>query len=98
MRLSGSTFCTDRLRPHYKSFEMIPLCIMTSDKYFPARQYSKELQSTLLPDPGTARQGRCAAGIGSELQRVALDDLKHPHRLASEAEILELMPELEPPG
>jgi len=36
-------------------------------------------------------------GIGSELQRVALDP-KHPHRLASAAEILALMPELKPPG
>jgi len=36
-------------------------------------------------------------GIGSELQRVALDP-RHPHRLASAAEILELMPELKPPG
>jgi transposase len=35
-------------------------------------------------------------GIGSELQRVALDP-KHPHRLASEAEILALMPDLRPP-
>jgi len=31
------------------------------------------------------------------LQRVALDP-KHPHRLASAAEILALMPELKPPG
>jgi len=36
-------------------------------------------------------------GIGSELQRVALNH-KNPHRLASEAEILALMPELKPPG
>ena len=31
------------------------------------------------------------------LQRVALDP-KHPHWLASEAEMLALMPELKPPG
>jgi len=36
-------------------------------------------------------------GSGSELQKVALD-AKHLHRLASEAELLELMPELKPPG
>jgi transposase len=35
-------------------------------------------------------------GIRSELQRVAFDP-KHPHRLASEAEIMALMPELKPP-
>ena len=36
-------------------------------------------------------------GLGSGLQHVALDP-KHPHRLASEAEILDLMPDSKPPG
>jgi len=36
-------------------------------------------------------------GVSADLQRVALDP-KHPHRLASEAEILEMMAELKPPG
>jgi len=36
-------------------------------------------------------------GIGADLQHVALDP-KHPHRLASEAEILEMMTDFQPPG
>jgi hypothetical protein len=36
-------------------------------------------------------------GVGADLQRVALDP-KHPHRLASESEILEMMADLQPPG
>jgi len=36
-------------------------------------------------------------GVGSELKRVALDP-KPPHRLASEAEVLERLPDLKSPG
>ncbi len=35
-------------------------------------------------------------GVGADLQHVALDP-KHPHRLASESEILEIMTDLQPP-
>jgi len=46
---------------------------------------------------GLTRPQFVRLGIGSELQRVALDP-RYPHRLASEAEILALMPEVRPPG
>jgi len=35
--------------------------------------------------------------FGVDLQRVALDP-KHPHKLANEIEILEMMADLQPPG
>jgi len=50
-----------------------------------------------LTRPQFVRYYLMRLGIGGELERVALDP-KHPHRLASEAEILALIPELKPSG
>ena len=72
------------------------------DRFFPqpiVRAASTSVRRSLRVPKVLREEGRAGVklGIGSELQRVALDP-KHPHWLASEAEILELMPELRPPG
>jgi hypothetical protein len=66
-------------------------------KYYTWSWQLDEAQRKGLTRPQFVRYYLMKLGIGSELQRVALDP-KHPHRLASEAEILELMPDLQPPG
>ena len=66
-------------------------------KYYTWSWQLNEAQRKGLTRPQFVRYYLMRLGIGSELQRVALDP-KHPHRLASEAEILALMPELKPPG
>jgi transposase len=66
-------------------------------KYYTWSWQLDEEQRCGLTRPQFVRYYLMRLGIGSELQRVALDP-KHPHRLASEAEMLELMPDLRPPG
>ena len=66
-------------------------------KYYTWSWQLNEAQRKGLTRPQFVRYYLMKLGIGSELQRVALDP-RHPHRLASEAEILALMPELKPPG
>jgi transposase len=66
-------------------------------KYYTWSWQLNEAQRKGLTRPQFVRYYLMRLGIGSELQRVALDP-KHPHRLASEAEILALKPELKPPG
>jgi transposase len=66
-------------------------------KYYTWSWQLNEAQRRGMTRPQFVRYYLMRLGIGSELQRVALDP-KHPHRLASEAEILELMPEFQPPG
>ena len=66
-------------------------------KYYTWSWQLNEAQRKGLTRPQFVRYYLMKLGIGSELQRVALDP-KHPHRLASETEILDLMPELKPPG
>jgi transposase len=66
-------------------------------KYYTWSWQLNTAQRKGLTRPQFVRYYLMKLGIGSELQRVALDP-KHPHRLASEAEILALMPELKPPG
>jgi transposase len=66
-------------------------------KYYTWSWQLNAAQRKGLTRPQFVRYYLMRLGIGSELQRVALDP-KHPHRLASEAEMLALMPELQPPG
>ena len=66
-------------------------------KYYTWSWQLNEAQRNGLTRPQFVRYYLMRLGIGSELQRVALDP-RHPHRLASEAEILDLMPELIPSG
>jgi hypothetical protein len=66
-------------------------------KYYTWSWQLDEAQRKGLTRPQFVRYYLMKLGIGSELQRVALDP-KHPHRLASEAEVLELLPDLQPPG
>ena len=66
-------------------------------KYYTWSWQLNEAQRKGLTRPQFVRYYLMKLGIGSQLQRVALDP-RHPHRLASEAEMLELMPELRPPG
>jgi transposase len=66
-------------------------------KYYTWSWQLNEAQRKGLTRPQFVRYYLMRLGIGSELQRVALDP-KHPHGLASEAEILALMPDLKPPG
>ncbi len=66
-------------------------------KYYTWSWQLNETQRKGLTRPQFVRYYLMRLGIGSELQRVALDP-KHPHRLVSEAELLALMPELQPPG
>lgn len=66
-------------------------------KYYTWSWQLNEAQRNGLTRPQFVRYYLMKLRIGSELQRVALDP-RHPHRLASEAEILDLMPELKPPG
>ena len=66
-------------------------------KYLTWSWQLNEAQRNGLTRPQFVRYYLMKLGIGSQLQRVALDP-KHPHRLASETEMLELMPELKPPG
>jgi len=65
-------------------------------KYYTWSWQLNEAQRKGLTRPQFVRYYLMRLGIGSELQRVALDP-RHPHRLASAAEILELMPVLQPP-
>lgn len=65
-------------------------------KYYTWSWQLDDVQRKGLTRPQFVRYYLMKLGIGSELQRVALDP-KHPHRLASEAEMLALMPELKPP-
>lgn len=66
-------------------------------KYYTWSWQLDETQRKGLTRPQFVRYYLMKLGIGSELPRVALDP-KHPLRLASEADILALMPELKPPG
>jgi len=66
-------------------------------KYYTWSWQLNTAQRKGLTRPQFVRYYLMKLGIGSELQRVALDP-RHPHRLASEAEILELIPALKPPG
>lgn len=66
-------------------------------KYYTWSWQLDETQRKGLTRPQFVRYYLMRLGIGGELERVALDP-KHPHRLASEAEILALMPELKLPG
>jgi len=66
-------------------------------KYYTWSWQLDETQRKGLTRPQFVRYYLMRLGIGGELERVALDP-KHPHRLASEAEILALIPELKPSG
>jgi len=66
-------------------------------KYYTWSWQLDETQRKGLTRPQFVRYYLMRLGVGADLQRVALDP-KHPHRLASQAEILELMPDLQPPG
>ena len=66
-------------------------------KYYTWSWQLNQAQRKGLTRPQFVRYYLMRLGIGSQLQRVALDP-KHPHRLASETEMLELMPELKSPG
>jgi transposase len=66
-------------------------------KYYTWSWQLNEAQRKGLTRPQFVRYYLMRLGIGSELQRVVLDP-RHPHRLASEAEIMALMPELIPSG
>jgi transposase len=66
-------------------------------KYYTWSWQLNETQRKGLTRPQFVRYYLMRLGIGSELQRVALDP-KHPHRLASQTEILELMQDQRPPG
>jgi len=65
-------------------------------KYYTWSWQLNEAQRKGMTRPQFVRYYLMRLGIGSELQCVALDP-KHPHRLASEAEIMALRPELKPP-
>jgi transposase len=65
-------------------------------KYYTWSWQLDDEQREGLTRPQFVRYYLMRLGIGSELQRVALDP-KHPHRLASEQEVLGLKPELRPP-
>ena len=56
-----------------------------------------EAQRKGMTRPQFMRYYQIRLGEGADLQRVTLDP-KHPHRLASESEILEIMADLQPPG
>jgi hypothetical protein len=66
-------------------------------KYLTWSWQLNESQRKGLTRPQFVRSYLMRLGIGSELQRVALDP-RYPHRLASETELLALVPELHPPG
>jgi transposase len=66
-------------------------------KYYTWSWQLDDNQRKGLTRPQFVRYYLMRLGVGADLQRVALDP-KHPHRLASEAEIREIMPELRPPG
>jgi hypothetical protein len=55
-----------------------------------------ETQRKGLTRPQFVRYYLMRLGVGENLVRVALDP-KHPHRLVSESEILEMMAALQPP-
>jgi len=65
-------------------------------KYLTWSWQLNEEQRKGLTRPQFVRYYLMHLGIGSELQRVALDPT-HPHRLASEGELVALMPELQLP-
>jgi transposase len=66
-------------------------------KYYTWSWQLDETQRKGLTRPQFVRYYLMRLGVGADLQRVALDP-KHPHRLASEAEILAMMPDFQPPG
>jgi len=66
-------------------------------KYYTWSWQLDEAQRKGLTRPQFVRYYLMRLGVGADLQRVALDP-KHPHRLASESEILEMMTDLQPPG
>jgi transposase len=66
-------------------------------KYYTWSWQLDESQRKGLTRPQFVRYYLMRLGVGADLQRVALDP-KHPHRLASEAEILAIMPDFQPPG
>jgi transposase len=66
-------------------------------KYYTWSWQLDEIQRKGLTRPQFVRYYLMRLGVGADLQRVALDP-KHPHRLASEAEILAMMPDFQPPG
>jgi hypothetical protein len=66
-------------------------------KYYTWSWQLDEAQRKGMTRPQFVRYYLMRLGVGADLQCVALDP-KHPHRLASQAEILELMPDLQPPG
>jgi transposase len=66
-------------------------------KYLTWSWQLNETQRQGLTRPQFVRYYLMRLGIGSDLQRIALRP-RYPHRLATEAEILALMPERKPPG
>jgi transposase len=66
-------------------------------KYYTWSWQLDETQRKGLTRPQFVRYYLMRLGVGENLVRVALDP-KHPHRLASESEILEMMADLQPPG
>jgi len=66
-------------------------------KYYTWSWQLDETQRKGLTRPQFVRYYLMRLGIGADLHRVALDP-KHPHRLVSESEILEIMPGLQPSG
>lgn len=66
-------------------------------KYYTWSWQLDEAQRNGLTRPQFVRYYLMRLGVGADLQHVALDP-KHPHRLASESEILEMMTDLQPPG
>ena len=66
-------------------------------KYYTWSWQLNEAQRKGLTHPQFVRYYLMRLGVGADLQHVALDP-KHPHRLASEAEMLEMMTDLQPPG
>lgn len=66
-------------------------------KYYTWSWQLDEAQRKGMTRPQFVRYYLMRLGVGADLQRVALDP-KHPHRLASESEILEMMADLQPPG
>ncbi len=66
-------------------------------KYYTWSWQLNDVQRKGLTRPQFVRHYLMRLGIGAELQRVALDP-KHPHRLAREAEVLQLLQDRQPPG
>ncbi len=66
-------------------------------KYYTWSWQLDEAQRKGMTRPQFVRYYLMRLGIGSSLRCVALDP-KHPHRLADASEILEMLPDLQPPG